>query len=86
MPKKQNVKKIAAVLHSTAKALDEATDGQHLIAKVEKALGNCGFSAIVELPDGSTRPTQVLVRGKFKGGGKNGRKADNRGGKPSGGN
>ena len=72
MPKKSNPKKLAAVLHSTAKALDEATVGQHLVAKVEKALGNCAFAAVVELPTGATMATQVLIRGKFKGGNKNG--------------
>lgn len=72
MPKKSNPKKLAAVLHSTAKALDEATVGQHLVAKVEKALGNCAFAAVVELPTGATMATQVLIRGKFKGGSRNG--------------
>jgi hypothetical protein len=72
MPKKPNAKKMAAVMHGTAKALEEAVKGEHLVAKVEKALGNCAFSAIVELPNGSTMATQVLVRGKYKGGGKNG--------------
>ena len=72
MPKKPNAKKMAAVMHGTAKALEEAVKGDHLVAKVEKALGNCAFSAIVELPNGSTMPTQVLVRGKYKGGGRNG--------------
>lgn len=67
MGKTRNVKKAASAMYGTHKAIQDAMDGKYLIAKIEKALGFCAFNAIVEMPNGSTRPVQVLVRGKYKG-------------------
>lgn len=65
MPKKANAKKIAARAYGNEKALADAEDGKYLIARVIKALGNCGFSAEIDTGRGM-RSVQVLVRGKFK--------------------
>jgi hypothetical protein len=69
MPKRANAKKMAAQAYTKMKSLDAATtDGKFYIARVEKALGNCGFQATIELPNGRVQEVQVLVRGKMKGG------------------
>ena len=65
MPKKPNAKKIAARAYGNEKALAAAENGEYLIARVVKALGNCGFSAEIDTGRG-VRTVQVLVRGKFK--------------------
>jgi hypothetical protein len=69
MPKRANAKKMAAQAYTKMKSLDAATtDGKYYVARVEKALGNCGFQATIELPNGRVHEVQVLVRGKMKGG------------------
>lgn len=69
MPKRANAKKMAAQTYAKIKSLDAATtEGKYYIARVEKALGNCGFEAVIELPNGKLHNVQVLVRGKMKGG------------------
>ncbi len=69
MPKRANPKKMAAQAYTKMKSLDAATtDGKYYVARVEKALGNCGFQATIELPNGRLQEVQVLVRGKMKGG------------------
>lgn len=65
MPKKANAKKIAARAYGNEKALAAAESGKYLVARVVKALGNCGFSAEIDTGRG-IRSVQVLVRGKFK--------------------
>lgn len=68
MPKRSNAKKMAAQAYTKIKSLDAATsEGKYYVARVEKALGNCGFQAVIETPTG-LREVQVLVRGKMKGG------------------
>jgi hypothetical protein len=69
MPKRANAKKMAAQAYTKMKSLDAATtDGKYYVARVDKALGNCGFQATIELPNGRVQEVQVLVRGKMKGG------------------
>ena len=68
MPARANAKKMAAQAYTKIKSLDAATtEGKYYVARVEKALGNCGFQAVIETPTG-LREVQVLVRGKMKGG------------------
>jgi hypothetical protein len=68
MPKRSNAKKMAAQAYTKIKSLDAATsEGKYYVARVEKALGNCGFQAVIETSTG-LREVQVLVRGKMKGG------------------
>lgn len=69
MPRNSSSKKAAAQQWGKIKAMDAATtSGKYLIAKVEKPLGFCQFTAKLQMPDGSLRDTTVLVRGKNKGG------------------
>lgn len=67
MPKRPNSKKIAARQYQNSKTLEAAASGKYLLARVEKSLGFCQFSAQLETPSG-LRPVTVLIRGKFKGG------------------
>lgn len=69
MPRQGSSKKRAAQTWGKLKAIEAATkEGKYIIAKVEKAIGFCQFSAKAELPNGQVRDVTVLVRGKFKGG------------------
>jgi hypothetical protein len=69
MPARANAKKMAAQAYTKIKSLDAATtEGKYYVARVEKALGNCGFQATIEMPNGRLHEVQVLVRGKMKGG------------------
>ena len=69
MARTGNAKKKAAQAWGKMKALEAATtEGKYMIARVEKALGFCQFTAKLEMTDGSIRDVTVLVRGKFKGG------------------
>jgi hypothetical protein len=69
MARTANAKKKAAQAWGKMKALEAATtEGKYMIARVEKALGFCQFTAKLEMTDGSLRDVTVLVRGKFKGG------------------
>ena len=69
MARGSNAKKKAAQAWGKMKALEAATmEGKYMIARVEKALGFCQFTAKLEMTDGSLRDVTVLVRGKFKGG------------------
>lgn len=69
MPRQGSSKKRAAQTWGKLKAMEAATkEGKYIIAKVEKAIGFCQFTAKAELPNGQVRDVTVLVRGKFKGG------------------
>jgi hypothetical protein len=68
MPKRPNAKKIASRQYQNSKTLEAAaSEGKYLLARVEKSLGFCQFSAVLQTPSG-LRPVTVLIRGKFKGG------------------
>jgi hypothetical protein len=67
MPKKANAKKLASQQWTNIKALNEAKEGKHIIARVEKSLGFCQFLCQAETPQGII-PVTALVRGKMKGG------------------
>jgi hypothetical protein len=69
MPRSTREKKAAAQQLANTNAYDTVIrdPSRYKIARVEKALGFCGFQAVIE-DNGFLREIQVLVRGKFKGG------------------
>lgn len=69
MARNASAKKAAAQQWGKIKAMDAVSKGgKYLVARVEKSLGFCQFSANLQMGDGSLRPVTVLVRGKNKGG------------------